>query len=300
MTHIISHICGGLGNQMFQYAAGYALAARLNAEFLLDTRWFAQNHDDATPRPFLLSLFPKTRIQVAKADACNALATYPRNPLAKLARKILRRPKRPPTYIKEPHFAYWPGIENIQGSAYLEGYWQNERYFAPIAETIRHHFTFPELTHAPALALSEKIQTTENAVCVHIRRGDYVSSPAAQAVHGTASPAYYETAISRLMTDAPGAQLFFFSDDIAWVEQAFQKYAPFSTFVGIPEHETSPWNDMHLMSLCRHHIIANSSFSWWGAWLATGQGAVYAPKCWFVEAKRAGETPCPEHWNLVQ
>lgn len=299
MTHIISHTCGGLGNQMFQYAAGKALAQRQGAEFLLDTRWFAQNHASATPRPFLLSLFSKAHIQIAQADVCDALKKYPRTPLAKLKRKIFRLPKQPRTYIKEPHFAYWPGIENIQGSAYLEGYWQNERYFAHRAGAVRHDFTFPELSHAPALAVAEKIQAAGNAVCVHIRRGDYISSPAAQAVHGTASPAYYETAIARLMADAPGARLFFFSDDMAWVEHIFQKYAPFSTFAAIPEHETSPWNDMHLMSLCRHHIIANSSFSWWGAWLASGHGAVYAPKRWFAEEGRAGENPCPDRWNLL-
>ena len=296
MTYIISHICGGLGNQMFQYAAGKALAAKLDADFFLDTCWFANKHDDATPRPFLLPLFPNIQIKHATREACDTLQRFPGGLFGKLKRKLLCMPKRPATYSKEPHFAYWPGIEAIHTDAYLEGYWQNERYFAQIAKTIRHTFTFPHFTHAPAHEVAQAIKTANNAISVHIRRGDYVSSPSANAVHGTPSHAYYERAIARLMTDAPDAHLFFFSDDIAWAERMFCTHARYSTFVNIQGHEQSPWNDMHLMSLCKHHIIANSSFSWWGAWLAKGQGTVYGPEKWFAEKKRAGENPCLERW----
>lgn len=283
---------GGLGNQMFQYAAGRALSLSLGVPFKLDLSWF-DDMQGATPRRFMLNAFP---IAAAEATPVEIERTAYRK--HNFVQKILRRRKRSGPYnIVEPSFNYWPGFTTLIAPAYLKGYWQQEQYFAAAADIIRQDFLFPPFACAEAIELADQIKSSPSAVAVHIRRGDYIEDKAICKVHGICSPAYYEKALQTLAVqlDSP-LRLFLFTDDPAWVRTNFEAQGYPLTVIDIPEHQDNPWHDMHLMSLCQHHIIANSSFSWWGAWLSGKHGQVCAPRRWFAEEAKKDDTPVPAAW----
>ncbi len=299
---IISKITDGLGNQMFQYATGFALARRLNAEFYIDKSWFDRKVGKGKiKRSFALDKFPELSLKLATPEMCQKLGyTPPPQGLAKLVNKILKKKNKPrvSSYVGEPSFQFWPGFLDLKSDTYLEGFWQSEQYFVSVKTEIQKEFTFPKFTTLKALGVAEKIESAANAVCVHIRRGDYVTSKSASIKHGTVQESYYDTALAEILNNVPDAELFFFSDDIPWVKETFQQYQTIACFVDIPEHVATPWQDMHLMSLCKHHIIANSSFSWWGAWLALKEGEKIAPRIWFKREDYREYNPCPAYWSL--
>ena len=295
---IITRLTGGLGNQMFQYAAGRALALRLGVPLKLDISWFAAM-GGATPREYMLPIFPITATEAAPEEIERA-ACCKRHILAKL----LRRPKkRGRHYIVEPSYNYWPGFVSLSAPAYLDGYWQQEKYFADIAEVIRRDFTFPSFVCPEAENLAAEIASSPKAVCIHIRRGDYLANPATNQVHGLCSPEYYKKALATLAAKlGSGLKLFAFTDEPAWVRENFDTRGYPATVIGFPEHQAEPWHDMHLMSLGAHHVLANSSFSWWGAWLAEGThegGLTIAPERWFALEKMRNDTPVPMRWITI-
>jgi hypothetical protein len=287
---IITRLMGGLGNQMFQYAAGRALSLRLNVPLKLDLSWFADMRD-CTPRAYMLHIFPITATE-ATPEEIGRVAYRKQN----FFEKLLRKRRRSRHYIAEP-FGCRPDFAALAAPAYLDGYWQRESYFADAADTIRRDFTFPPLGGGPAEELAARMRAAANSVCVHIRRGDYVENPATRRFHGVCSPAYYETALRMIARKCGGdSGLFLFTDDPAWAREHFDAQGFPSTVVDCPGHAEAPWHDMHLMTLCTHHIIANSSFSWWGAWAATGNGIIAAPKRWFAAAEKQGDNPAPARW----
>jgi hypothetical protein len=149
-------------------------------------------------------------------------------------------------------------------ACYLMGNWQSERYFAHISNTVRADFSFRDLLAGKNNELAEFIGKV-NAVSLHVRRGDIASNPASLAVHGLCSLDYYRRAIEHVATRLTKPEFVIFSDDMNWVRE--------NLHINYPCHYVDhnkgleSYNDMRLMSLCRHHILANSSFSWWGAWL---------------------------------
>ena len=293
---IIVRIMCGLGNQMFEYAAGRALALRLGAELKLDAAWF-DNKREITPRKYALDIFPLQVSQATRRES-EALRFIPRS----FIDKILFRPARnAPSYLREPHFQYWPAVENIRASAYLDGHWQSERYFADHADVIRRDFTFPSLPEdSETSALAENIRRTPNATAVHVRRGDYAVLPSELKFHGLCPPEYYRDALDAVSARAGNdIRLFIFSDEPDWVRRQFDCSGKKATVVDCPGHGAEPWRDMFLMSLCRHHVIANSSFSWWGAWLADTDGVVCAPSAWFADAAMDTRDLCPPSWRRI-
>lgn len=297
MKIIITTLCGGLGNQMFQYAAGRALALRTGVPLQLDTSWYA-NIVGNTPREYILHMFPIN----GKIAAEEQVAQFRRQPEKfhqKVLRKLLGRPRSSPKgLVEEPHFHYWPGIMQVQAPAYLAGYWQSELYFAEYASAIRADFQFPPLPEGTAQTVAQAIASSPQPIAVHVRRGDYVASPEANANHGVCSANYYAEAIAQVAAKCLNASLFLFSDDPAWVQENFATQGLPATVVDLALPE-EPWHDMHLISLCRHHVIANSSFSWWGAWLGEKGGMVCAPKQWFAAAEKQGLSPCPNRWTIL-
>ena len=279
---------GGLGNQMFQYAAGRALALRLGAELRLDLSWFAST----AKRLFMLNAFPNINVPVATEQEIESLAYAP----CGLFCRLLRRRQYAKNYVAEPHYAYWDGFRKIIAPAYLSGYWQNELYFKDVTDTIRWDFTFPSLPKDTA-EITDRIQVPNNVVAVHIRRGDYTSNSETNQIHGLCSPEYYckalKTVADRVTCEL---ELFLFTDDPVWVRENFDTQGMSATVMDFPDHITSPWHDLHLMLLCKHHIIANSSFSWWGAWLSEGNGMTIAPKQWFAEKSLTQNSPVPMSW----
>jgi hypothetical protein len=275
---IIARLKGGLGNQMFQYAAGRTLSLLKNTELKIDTSFLDQNPQGAfTLREFQLDVF---NIKAAVADKKDY------EDLLKHAGSRLRRVlyRELPglfnkAYLAESGALYHRKFKNYPANAYLDGYWQSEKYFESCREAIHADFSFVHPPSAENASLLERIKAG-NSLSLHVRRGDYVSSTKINSVHGTCSPEYYSAAL-KLMREKHGAmKVFVFSDDIEWCKanlNAGENVIYISHNSGKNSYE-----DLRLMSNCRHNIIANSSFSWWGAWLnPSSSKTVVAPRNWF-------------------
>lgn len=291
---IIVNLIGGLGNQMFQYATGRALSLRLSQPLRLDISGF---DGYGLHQGFELSRVFKCDPEIATEDEIRDLLGWR---ASRAARKILLRPAfrwlQGTRLAVEPHFHYWSGISELTCNAYLAGYWQSDKYFSDASETIRADFTFrPPLSKQNAELAGRIGQTT--AVSLHVRRGDYVSDAKANAAHGLCSLDYYRAAVLHIAAHVERPEFFVFSDDIAWVKANLKINFP-CCYVDHNQGAAS-YNDMRLMSLCGHHIIANSSFSWWGAWLNPNPGKiVVAPRKWFANDKSV-EDLFPAGWVLI-
>lgn len=280
MSAIISQVIGGLGNQMFQYAAGRALSILRGVPLRLDVSGFTGyglHHGFELERVFSCPVTLAEPLDVRAALGWQS---------SRLARRIFARPAlrflRNRHFMVEPHFHYWPGICNVPLPNYLMGYWQSEHYFADVAQTIRTDFTFRQPMSSRNLELAGEIGAA-NAVSLHVRRGDYVSDPRTMATNGVCPLSYFETAIRYISARVDAPHFFVFSDDMDWVRANLNIDHP-CRYVD-HNRSTESFNDMRLMSLCRHHIIANSSFSWWGAWLnPRDDKMVIAPKKWFANS----------------
>jgi len=282
---IISKIYGGLGNQMFQYACGKAVAKRLGARLCFDLSWFKAGN-----RTFMLYSFPNIKYPVYqdKQD---------------IFKRILRRMGLYTIqYIDEQEYSYWSGIESIKSSVHLSGYWQDEKYFIGISSIIKKDFMFPEFDSLEAKNIAKEIIESTCSISIHIRRCDYVEDPKINSVHGICSSDYYKKALQIIINKYNGRitpDLYLFSDDPDWVKNNFDTFGLPSVVVDIQEHKDKPYHDMHLMTLCKHHIIANSSFSWWGAWLSSRNGIVIAPKRWFAEDSMKDYNPSIASWMTI-
>jgi len=275
---IISHIIGGLGNQMFQYASGRALSLVRNTPFKLDIQDFAcyELHNG-----FELKRIFGLQTELASENDIRDVLGWRAHPLVRtrLFReqlKILRGGK----LFVDTQFSSWREIFEVPDSCYVMGNWQTEMYFKDVKDTIRSDFTFKFPLIGENAALAKKINSSV-AVSLHVRRGDIAANPASLAFHGLCSLEYYQRAIEYLAARVPNLEFYVFSDDIPWVKENLKLPYPCSYI----DHNKGidSYNDMHLMSLCRHHIIANSSFSWWGAWLNSSEDkVVVAPKLWFA------------------
>lgn len=289
---IISSIIGGLGNQMFQYAAGRALSLGREQPFRLDTSDFAGY---GLHQGFELQRVFNCPAEIAAEAEVRSILDWQfssgiRRVVTRLGLAVFRRDG----FIVEPHFHYWPEINNVPQDCYLVGCWQSEKYFQDAASVIRADFTFKSpLTNRNA-ELDEQIRQV-NAVSLHVRRGDYAENLQTNATHGLCSLDYYRSAIQYVYDRVEQPHFFVFSDDIAWVKNNLKMDLP-CQYVD-HNHGLESYNDMHLMSLCRHHIIANSSFSWWGAWLNPGsEKIVIAPIKWFVSQKKSTQDLIPTSW----
>ncbi|HZN85341.1 MAG TPA: alpha-1,2-fucosyltransferase [Burkholderiales bacterium] len=275
---IITNLVGGLGNQMFQYAFGRALALRHGVALRLDARWFGyyRLHAFALRKAFALP------VEKARAAELRAVLGW-RRPVRVLG--VLRRPafsglRGARLLVDDLRQAPALTVAGAPATCYLLGYWQSESYFAAAAGEVRRDFRFPALDGANR-AWAQRIGDSI-AVSVHVRRADY-TDPATQAVHGLCTPDYYARAMAHVAERAPGAQFFVFSDDLAWARAALA--IPHRHHFVEGNGPEGNFHDMHLISLCRHHVIANSSFSWWGAWLCSQAGKiVVAPARWMARA----------------
>lgn len=276
---IISNIIGGLGNQMFQYAAGRAVALKLDTPYKQDLSgfdYYKLHHGFELSRVFVAPV-----ISATKSDMNYVLGWQS----SKLIRKFIRRPQfgiiRKKQYVVEPTFSYWDGINSLSNNSYLEGYWQSEKYFKEFFSIIRADFEFKVPFSTLNATLAADIAST-NAVSLHIRRGDYVSNKKNTSIYTVCTLDYYRLAIQEIAEKVTNPVFYIFSDDIPWVRSHLTIERP-SVFVDHNKGAES-YNDMRLMSLCQHNIIANSSFSWWGAWLNKNpEKIVIAPNMWFSD-----------------
>lgn len=274
---------------MFQFAAGRALALDQDQTFKLDTSCF-KSYD--LHQGFQLQQAFNAEFHIASASEIGAILRWQRAPLLQ---RVLSRPGMAPLrkdgLIVEPHFQYWDGIQNAPENCYLKGYWQSEKYFEAHAATLRADFSFKSPLTGQNSVLAGNIRNL-NAISLHVRRGDYVKNPATAAIHGLCSLDYYNAAIQHVLRRVDNPVFFIFSDDMPWVKKNLALAAPTHHV----EHNAQAYHDMHLMSLCKHHVIANSSFSWWGAWLnPSPHKIVVAPKQWFAVSRRT-EDLLPPAW----
>jgi hypothetical protein len=290
---IITRLIGGLGNQLFQYAAGRRLAQVRGTELKLDVSGFS-NQNYRTIRHYELAPFNVTQAFASEEDIAK-LARPNSNLLSRLFHRITRKGEKfPKSYIPESHFHFDPRILDLPDGVYLDGYWQSEKYFADIVELIRKDVTFREPPSGRNAELAREIAECQ-AVSLHVRRGDYVTNEITHRTHGTCGLDYYDKAVSYIAERVKQPVFFIFSDDPLWVRESIKLNHP----VRIVDHNDPGhcYEDLRLMSLCRHHIIANSSFRWGGGWLnPRPDKIVVAPERWFNNYDADTRDLCPAGW----
>ena len=299
---IITWLTGGLGNQMFQYAAGLALAERRRTVLKLDVGWFSEDPSHDAHNRYALSCFNITE-QFATHDEIDRLRgvklTRTERWSVKLARALrfyryANRHDVPHNWHCPPTFAFYPEFLTQPDNTYLHGMFQSEKFFTPIADLLRLHFSFRYPPQPEVAALAARIRSGPSAA-IHFRRGDYVRNPTFSREIGVLGLDYYHRAVRFLRERSPDATLYIFSDDIETVAREFAPAGPHE-FVRCVAH-WHPWDNLRLMSLCEHIAIANSTFSWWAAWLnRTPDKLVVAPDPWFANSQHDSSDVVPAHW----
>jgi predicted DNA-binding protein YlxM (UPF0122 family) len=290
---VIAKLSGGLGNQLFQYAFARGIQLKHKTQLKTDLSWYDEernNHEF-----YQLNSFPNINIHKASA---RQIFFYKRKTLlsSSLLYKAVSNLFNYKT-ITETQFNFNPK-QNLSTSknCYTNGYWQSEKYFNKIRETLLNDFSFPELSTKNNITKQNICNT--NSCSLHIRRGDYVTNPLNKKNHGALNLMYYQNALNRIQQKVNNLSLFVFSDDIEWVKENLSTNLP--TIYVDWNIGKSAIHDMHLMSLCKHNIIANSSFSWWAAWLNNNPSKmVFAPKKWFNERDWDTTDLIPKNWIKI-
>lgn len=291
---IVMKLIGGLGNQMFQYALGRNLARIKQTELKLDITGF---------ETYKLHTYGLSHFNITENIATDAEISRLTKHAAKKG-KIWRLRNYlfvdESIYIREKRsmeFKFDPTIMNIGDIAYLDGYWQNEKYFKDIEDIIRKEFVVRDAMNDEDKAVAQFITQTDS-VSAHIRRGDYIASAKTNAVHGTCDINYYQRAAEIIAARTSNPHFFIFSDDHEWVKKNIA-FAHSTTYVAHNDADKN-YQDLRLMSMCRHNIIANSSFSWWGAWLnANSEKIIVAPKKWLNDSTRDTSDLIPKTWIRI-
>jgi len=285
---IIVRLIGGLGNQMFQYAIGKHLSIINNVDFKFDISDLQKNKPDQnyTKRDYELSCF-RIIENFADDNEIKRITLINETPL-KFIYRLFPYYKRP--VINEKGYFFDNNIFKIKNGKYLNGYWQSEMYFKEIREILISDFTLKNKLSDKAQNYINTIKET-NSVSLHIRRGDYIKSYSNY--YHILNDNYYENAINHIEKRIKNIKIFIFTDDFEW---ASNKYGNNEKYI-IVQTEAN-YEDLYLMSLCKHNIIANSSFSWWGAWLNQNENKIcIAPKKWFK--KVINTDIIPERWIKI-
>ena len=255
---IITKLQGGLGNQLFQWAYGKALAVKHNTSLFLDASFY-YNQTGNTPRVYELDKFPNLIYQDSYIDAKETISVV-------------------------DNFNYGELLYNENYNYFLNGFWQSEKYFLNTSELIREQLQ-------PTTEILEKLKKQINgkSVSLHVRRTDYVTS---NGFHPVQTVEYYNKAIE---TIGSYDQILVFSDDINWCKENLN----YKNVLFVENQDNV--EDMWLMSLCDHNIIANSSFSWWGAWLNKNKDKiVVTPKNWFGSQSNLNDLDItPVNWIKI-
>jgi hypothetical protein len=266
---IIVKLGGGLGNQLFQYACGRSLSVKNSDILKLDIEAYTANN----PRVYGLGRFNIVE-NIARQEEIRKLR-LPYGFLSRCVRSFKAR------ILRQFNIGFNPKILELKGDIYLEGYWKNEKYFIDIEETIRKEFTLRNPLSQAAQEIKGAIFDEACPVSLHVRRGDYVEVTGTLKYHGVCTPEYYRDALAYTSMRVPISRLFIFSDDIEWVKNnmTFDFPVTFVSQADIPDYE-----ELMLMSYCKHNIIANSTFSWWGAWLNMNEDKIIVvPKRWLAK-----------------
>lgn len=291
---IIVKLWGGLGNQMFQYAFAKYLSVKhdtkLKADVTLLNKKISQRKTFVV-RNFDLDIF-NLSIDVASAEELNKFRWSQHELTNKVLNKFFGKKKG---YVLEPHFHFSHGCFAASNNSYLDGYWQSKKYFSEIDKILREKdFSFKEEIGAEAKTILDLIDNSM-AVCVNVRRGDFVTNP----FHGTCSSAYFKEAAEITEKKVPNPHYFVFSDDIDWCEKNLS-FNHRTTFVNHIYAGKKFQDYLRLMSACKNFIIPNSSFAWWAVWLCNNpEKLVIAPANWFRDKKINTSDLVPGEWIRI-
>ena len=294
---IIVRLTGGLGNQLFQYAIGKALSIISNEKMLFDVSSYTWDK----LRNYELGIF---NLSIDLADSIDVKKIQEASPfiIDRIKYKVLR--KSIPYYrfpvLKEQSFNFDLNYSNFRNRyVYLEGYWQSENYFKHIKQLILNDLKLDDRILSNEMkAYQQVIERSNSSVSLHIRRGDYISNPTTTAFHGVCDLGYYDKAMSTIEKHIENPIYFVFSDDKEYVKEVFAH----KKNMIIIEDVSMDYEELILMSMCKHNIIANSSFSWWGAWLNQHKDAIrIAPKKWFNDPLMQLQTKdiLPDCWYKI-
>lgn len=295
---VVVSLRGGLGNQLFQYATGRALSVEWGTDLALDLGWFNEvvGKKGVTVREYSLVPFALP-VRTQCTDRLGAGGGRLYHLVARLCRLVSPAPRSQFRVVKERAFDYSPEVFGARGSVWLDGYWQSWRYFAAIEPLLRAELSTPKVMSLASRQMLERIRSASTAVCLHVRRGDYVSSPSAASFHGTCDVDYYLRAVAEL-NQICRPTCFIFSDDADWVRGNLS--FPCESVVVDINGPADAHQDLWLMANCEHFVIANSSLSWWGAWLgASPRKQVFAPRHWFREQSRSTADLIPPGWRRL-
>ncbi len=296
---IVVRLMGGHSNQLFQYALGRKLSKKLNTELVLDLSWFKDFADVDTPRFYELGCYPLVARTTENLEGLNVVD--PRQTITKTEK--LKRKMRVGNSIwmyYEDGQGFQPKVLKVPDNTLLVGYWQTEEYFKDIRSNLLKELEPTTQISKKNSEIIKKINSTES-VWMHIRRGDYLTNKAAKKFHGLKDLNYYKKALATLTKKLPrdkveNIHIFVCSNDIPWCKKNLDFPYPI-TYI---ENDLGS-DDMRTAKHCKHDILANSSFSWWGAWLnQNADKIVIAPKIWFEDRKANKEIDIiPDNWIRV-
>lgn len=288
---------GGMGNQLFQYAIGRSLAEKnSNCKMKMDITGYFDQSGGITPRSYALGVFnigenfsDKKEIIQIKGGVYGFVSSL-------VCRFKKNKTEEKDTFFREPRFSFSPEILKIKGDAYLEGYWQTEKYFQDVEDVIRREFTLKKEFSIEDKEITKEIKNS-NAVSLHIRRGDYVANASTSKFHGICGLEYYANAVGIIGEKVKNPVIYIFSDDIEWVKKNLKIDYPVRY---VSDGILKDYEELMLMSYCKHNIIANSSFSWWGAWLNNyPEKIVIAPRQWFADQSVDTSDVIPGEWIKI-
>jgi hypothetical protein len=289
---IVVKIAGGLGNQLFQYAAGRSLALTYKTGLLLDLSFF----NISPNRSFDLDAFKIIAEKVNTKEVYKALNEGKYYYIDKILGKNRLSAEHPSVY-KERFFNFDPDVLSKKPPLFLDGYWQSEFYFMRYATQIRDELQFKneELFNSEELVANMR---NTNSVCIHLRRNDYVTSEYNLSIHGVCSDDYYFRALEILKLKQIELQIYVFSDDLNAADSFINKIGS-----GVNVSRLTKGNhltDFYLMQQCKYYIIANSTFSWWAAWLSKSENKiVFAPQKWFADESKNIKDLFPVNWQIL-
>ena len=261
MQIVMVRLLGGLANQLFQYSMGRALAIRTGSLLRFDTR----DLDDDILRNYALHQFniKGQAASLSELDYFRAIGAGERYQL-----------------LAEKSFRFQVEATLAEAPVYAQGYWQSERYFESIEQVLRRDLTLTRGFSQEGASLVREIRSHRSSVSVHIRRGDYVTNPTTNAFHGCVSSDYVHRAMELMLKRYEDAVFYVFTDDLNWARENIN-HASNSVFIA-ERIMTTDGEELSIMGSCQHHILSNSSYSWWGAWLNPRRTKlVVAPTPWF-------------------
>lgn len=298
---ILVRLMGGLGNQMFQYAFGKLLALKNNTELKIDISLLKDRsiaHEIATHRDYNLDIFNLNNYSFATEEEVFYFNGNPSAAFLKRAARKLYSFFNSSRVIIQDKNSFSESYLNLPGNTCVVGRWQSEHFFSPVKVQIRKEFSFKEKFNKDIADLADEISKC-NSVCIHFRRRDLLTSPIYKKTLGTLDMDYYFKAIKLIKEKMQSPYLYVFSDDVEWCKGNLQFDLPFK-IVGDVYAGDKSGGHLFLMSCCKHHVISNSTFAWWGAWLSIhSQKTVIAPINWFKDSLLKNEILFPESWIAI-